>query len=411
MERDIQILRELAKVYHEIAQDEHNEKCIRLHKASNGLKMIRPVVLIDELPWSEMNIDGELTLVCQDPFFKEIEEYMRRTIYKFKHLRADMIVRPYLPVQKVIHLSGIGIDVKDEIIVFQEENNIVSHAYEDQLSSEKDLERLHIPEIRYDKEETKRRFESLGEAVGDILPVRKTGIDFMSQHPWDDAARFRGVTNLLMDLAERPEFCHEMIKKLFDIEHAVNKEYLRLGLYDNDPWDLHCTPILCDDLPTGPDRKEVDDFNMIWGRGMAQIFASVSPGMHEEFDIDYMAKTIGQCGLVYYGCCEPLDRKVDIVEKIPNLRKISVTPWADVNVAAEVIGKRYVVASKPNPASVGVPVLDEKELRKELGEILEACKRNGCSCDIVLKDISTCNQNPKNIFEWERIAMEMVQNF
>ena len=52
------------------------------------------------------------------------------------------------------------------------------------------------------------------------------------------------------------------------------------------------------------------------------------------------------------GCCEPLDRKMDIVEKIPNLRKVSITPWADVNVAAESIGKKYVLAAKPNPASV-----------------------------------------------------------
>ena len=149
----------------------------------------------------------------------------------------------------------------------------------------------------------------------------------------------------------------------------------------------------------------------IWGRGTAQIFASVSKAMHEEFDIEYMKQTVGQCGLVYYGCCEPLDKKIDIVEKIPNLRKIGVTPWADVNVAAEAIGKKYVVSSKPNPAAVGVAMLDKDALKKEIGAILDACKRNSCSCDITLKDISTCSNRPENIFEWEQMVMELVRNY
>ncbi len=133
--------------------------------------------------------------------------------------------------------------------------------------------------------------------------------------------------------------------------------------------------------------------------------------MHDEFDIEYMKKTVGQCGLVYYGCCEPLDKKIDIVEKIPNLRKISITPWADVQIAAEAINTKYVLSAKPNPAFVSEPILDEENLKKELNNILDACKKNNCSCDIVLKDISTCHKRPENIFNWEKVAMDMVKNY
>jgi hypothetical protein len=75
--------------------------------------------------------------------------------------------------------------------------------------------------------------------------------------------------------------------------------------------------------------------------------------MHEEMDIEYQKRIMEPFGLVYYGCCEPLDRKIDIVKKLPHLRKVSVTPWADINVAAEAIGGDYVVSIKPNPANVG----------------------------------------------------------
>jgi len=167
---------------------------------------------------------------------------------------------------------------------------------------------------------------------------------------------------------------------------------------------------MCDELYPDDFTGSHKDFQTIWGRGAAQLFGAVSKEIHYEFDIMYMIDTIGRCGLTYYGCCEPLDKRIDIVEKIPNLRKISITPWADIQIASEVIGKKYVVASKPNPANVGVSVLNEEALRNEIGKIINACKKNNCSFDIVLKDISTCGNRPQNIFDWERIVMEMVCN-
>lgn len=131
--------------------------------------------------------------------------------------------------------------------------------------------------------------------------------------------------------------------------------------------------------------------------------------MHDEFDIQYMKRAMEPFGLVYYGCCEPLDKKIHIVEQLPHLRKISITPWANVDSAAEQIGSRYVLAAKPNPACMADSSLDEDAARKELRRIVSACKRNGCSCDIVLKDITTVCRRPQNLFRWQEIAMEEVQ--
>ena len=124
-----------------------------------------------------------------------------------------------------------------------------------------------------------------------------------------------------------------------------------------------------------------------------------------------MKKAMEPFGLVYYGCCEPLHNMIDIVEQIPNLRKITVTPWADVDIAAENIGKKYVIAHKPSPSNVAVDHMDEETVRKELTRAIDACYRNGCSFDMVLKDISTVNYNPQNLVRWERLAMDLVQNY
>ena len=96
--------------------------------------------------------------------------------------------------------------------------------------------------------------------------------------------------------------------------------------------------------------------------------------------------------------------------KMKNLRKISITPWADVNLAAEVMGNEYVVSAKPNPAHVSAG-FDEGVIRKELKEIVDAVRKNGGSCDIVLKDISTVAGKPEHLIKWIQIATETVNDY
>ncbi|MEG1427472.1 MAG: hypothetical protein RSC76_07260 [Oscillospiraceae bacterium] len=410
MLKELETLRQLAKEFSEAANAPRNEERKKLHRASNDLHMIRPVVQIDELPWNEMTLGSELTPVCTDPLLRETEMYLRKKLFQFRNFPADMILKPYLPVAKCIEHSSIGVGVLEETVSTNDRNHIISHEYEDQFAEDDSIAKLQDVRVSYNKEETIRRYEVLGSALGDILPIKLTGIDYVSVVTWDDIARYRGVTPLLMDLVERPEFCHALVNRLTEIREGEIAQYEALDLFENDPDSLHCTPILTEDLPKAEPGKTMTRKN-VWGRGTAQIFASVSKAMHEEFDINYMKRTIGTCGLSYYGCCEPLDKKMDIVEKIPNLRKVSITPWANVDIAAEAIGKKYVLASKPNPASVAVAALDKDELKREMSRILQACKRNSCSVDITLKDISTCGFRPANIFEWEKIVMDMVQNY
>lgn len=408
MHQDEIILRKLAREYAIAAADERNWENRRLHTAVNDLKMIRPVVLISEIPFHELNFDGSLTLQCQDPVLRSAEEFLRKQLFQWKYFPADMILPPYLPVQKIMHSTGNGWTVSEEILATDSKNHIVSHEYHDLLEDESALEQFHLPVVTYDKEATMARYEHIANAIGDILPVRLVG--YSSYTPvWDDIARYRGVTPLLIDLVERPEYTHQIVSKMTEYYISLSEQMEALGLYELDPLEIHCTSALNSTLPGEYDGENVKR-SQIWGRGMAQIFASVSKDMHEEFDIDYMKKIMEPFGLVYYGCCEPLDKKIDIVEKLPHLRKISITPWADIDNAAEVIGNRYVIANKPNPSSVAGK-LDEDALRAEISRILGACKRNGCSFDMVLKDISSAGYDVNNLIRWEQIVMEMVRNY
>ena len=297
MNQDVKILRKLAYEYLVASQDPRNSQNRILHTAVNDKKMIRPVVLINEVPFPELNFDGSLTLQCSDPILRSAEDFLRKKLFQWKYFPADMILPPYLPVEKAMKSTGIGISVEEETLATDQENWIVSHEYHDQLSTEEDLEKLHPPVISYDHEDTMMRYNRIANAIGDILPVRITGHNCYTSM-WDEISAYRGVTNLLIDLAERPEFSHQIVSRLTEFEISRLEQMEELGLFDIDPLEIHCTCALNSDLPGDYDGGKVKR-SQIWGRGMAQIFASVSKEMHEEFDIQYMKKVMEPFGLVY----------------------------------------------------------------------------------------------------------------
>jgi hypothetical protein len=113
----------------------------------------------------------------------------------------------------------------------------------------------------------------------------------------------------------------------------------------------------------------------------------------------------------YYGCCEPLHKKIDILKKLPNLRKISMSPFIDIHEAAESIGDRYVFSFKPFSPILATKSWDPGAARKELEEKLEVTQRSNCRVEVIMKDICTVKYEPKRLWEWLDIASEVTANY
>jgi len=84
----------------------------RLWIKLNHLHMERPMLLIDQIPWNEMDVDGSLKCVVQDPYWRNVEWELRTTLYKFRHMPADMVINPYVCLPRPIHQSGWGIEAQ-----------------------------------------------------------------------------------------------------------------------------------------------------------------------------------------------------------------------------------------------------------------------------------------------------------
>jgi hypothetical protein len=143
-----------------------------------------------------------------------------------------------------------------------------------------------------------------------------------------------------------------------------------------------------------------------WGCSNAQIFSEVSPEMHWEFALKHDIPWLERWGLNYYGCCEPLDGKIELLKRIPNLRKVSMSPWINVDRAVKAIEDKYVFSYKPNPAFLAEDNWRPEIVEKQLQEVLDKAK--GCHVEIILKDISTVRHQPQRLKQWHDLCMELL---
>jgi hypothetical protein len=225
---------------------------------------------------------------------------------------------------------------------------------------------------------------------------------------WDPIAQFKGVENALYALADEPDFVHRMISRMMLSFTSMLDQLEDQGLLCETrlQTQIHCTGAYTDDLPALFYSSAKPRCKDLWRAGLAQMLGTVSPAMHKEFELDYVNPIFERFGLVYYGCCEPLDRKLDIITKIPNLRKVSMSPWTEAERGAEGLGSGFVFSSKPNPAFLAATALDEDFIKAELAKIKSACARYNCPLEFIQKDISTVKNEPERLFRWAKIAME-----
>ena len=133
--------------------------------------------------------------------------------------------------------------------------------------------------------------------------------------------------------------------------------------------------------------------------------------MHWEFALKHDLRWLSRWGLTYYGCCEPLDRKIDILRRIPNLRKISVSPWCNTRAGGRARSARdYVISRKPSPAILAEDDWHPERARQDLREFLDKAG-GGCHVELIMKDISTVRYQPQRLWEWAAIASEVAEEF
>lgn len=404
--KDRETLRRLAGETAEIAALPVHARTAAEWTRLNKLQPGRPLVWINEIPWWQMDVDGELALHCEDEFCREVESAMRKTLYQWRHLPADMVVEDVFHLAPVLHDTGFGIrPVTDRVTA----DTLPSKHFQPQIHEMSDVDKIAFPEVTLDRAETDRRFELLDDAFRGLLRVHRRGVAHQWFAPWDALIQWYGVQEAMLDLALRPELVHAAMQRLVDAFLHRLRQYEALNLLDFTHGNLRIGSGglgYTDELPQpdcDPGRVRTVDQ---WGCATAQIFSEVSPEMHEEFALRYERRWLERFGLVYYGCCEPLHRKMQVLNSIGNLRKVSMNYRIDAGMAAESVGNRYVFSYKPNPAFLAREHWDVEAVKRDLRGVLQQTR--GCVVEIILKDISTVAHQPRRLWEWEQAAMSVA---
>jgi len=405
--QDREIIRELAAQVGEIAALPVQEEKRELWRRLNGLEPDRPMVTIDQVCWNEMEVGDELTLRCADQECRDYENRLRQILFQWKHFPVDMVVEPFIRMHKAIHNTGFGINVEEETAVTDPTNSVVGHKFVNQFQTMDDLEKVKEPRISHDQAETDRRVAVAHELFDGLLEVRPDGAD-MYLSLWDPISTWMGVENALYTIVDQPELMHGLVGRMTDGYLSALDQLEEQGLLCGPQSLVHCTGAFTDDLPAegyDPDRVRTKD---LWTFGLAQMFSTVSPAMFKEYEVDYVSRICERFGLVYYGCCDPLDQKMDEVRMIPNVRKVSMSPWVDEERGAAEIGGEFVYSRKPTPALLAEERFDSVRVREHLQASVDVCEKHGCPLELILKDISTVRYEPERLFQWAEIAMDAV---
>ncbi len=405
--RDREILRAAAgKIAEAAASDimaERRERWRRLNDleaaADDPLLLIYP-----EGSWRE--VDTHLELMCDGEIARAFERALKRDWYHHCHFGDDFVLNPWWETPYFVTDSGLGV----EIVHHRTAEATGSWKAEPPLKNlAEDCKHLRFREVNLDRETTEQWFAAADEAFGDLLEIRRRADFFWSAGLTHRVIDLVGLEEFMLLMFDDPENLHGLMRFLMEEQRHYMRQLEALGIVytNNGAWHVGSGDLgFTSALPALRDGEKAKGFRNSWGLLESQETVGVSPEMFGEFIWPYQRELAKEFGLLYYGCCEPVEKRFAWVREAENLRAVSVSPWSDVRQCAELYGENYVLCCKPNPGFMCVDFC-EAAIRKSVREIVEAAGHLNTA--IIAKDLHTVSNDMTRYARWTQIAREEIK--
>lgn len=411
--KEITVLRDLAKQYADIAVEPVQEERRQLWRQHFSLKKTRPPILITyglHNVWCR-EVFSKNNMVCHDPFWRRYERWLRMEIFHYL-IGDDHICEPWIPQFAVVKakrgIYGEAWNMGPEYLRTGDIGG--SFKWKSPISTWEQMEDLKPPNHEIDEAATRENYERLGDAIGDILEIDIVRSPVLTHFAGDvstTVTALRGLEQLMLDMYDAPDQLRELLARLRDgilknqdqAEHAgdfsLTSQHNQAMTYAEELEPLK---------PNSGSRQRND----LWGFFAAQEYALISPAFHDEFLLKYQMPIMANYGLVHYGCCEDLTGKIDMLRQVPNLRSIAVTPRADVRNSAEQIGKDYVLSWRPNPADMVCLNWDPDRVKQIISDGAQTCQDS--IYHIHLKDVETVQGEPERLQKWTELIRTALES-
>ena len=410
-ESEVAYLRRQAELYARYASEPVMNERSELWYAHNRLESDRPVIVVEN---SSFNDDFLPPAVCTSEFGRYVEKLLVNEIWNYEKISDDKVIPPYLSLSMPFSLMPFGRkrkvryskDSQGREIGFQ-----TTHLIRD---LEKDLLSLAPSEISVDTEAVNGLREAVERILGDILPVRvKNEFLNWSVSPTIKVVELMGMEAMMYAMYDSPDALHALMRFITADTLRILRWMESEGLLSPNNGNDYAgsgSYGFTDELPRADRRAgaalQTQD---LWGNLNSQESVGISPEMFGTFIFPYYRELAGQFGLLYYGCCEPVhDVWQEYLSTLPNLRKVSVSPWCDQKLMGEYLrGSSTIFSRKPSPNFIGVGrELDEKGFTEHITETLEAAK--GTTLEIIFRDIYTLEGNIEKPGKAVRIIRELI---
>lgn len=401
--KDKDILRRLATKVACLSNRPIEEEKRKLWYEHNSFKPVRPLVFCDpENGWNEIITKDQIE--CGGELAQRWEMVLRKEIFWGELMLDDKVIEPYFDVGYTYIESNWGFNP-----IMHGGNDGGSYVWEAPIKEYSDIDKVHFPVINIDYKATQKTLEVASDTFGDLIKVRKTGVWWWSLGMTFTLALLRGLGTMMIDMIDNPKLIHRLMKILS--EGTLEKLNF---LQKNGLLSLNIDRYVgsggfgyTGELPAkGFNDSKVRTIDL-WGFAESQETVGISPSMFEEFIFEYQLPILKLFGLNCYGCCEPLEKRWNIIKKIPNLRRVSVSSWANFEQMGQNLQNDCVYSLKMKPTDLAAAVMDEDVARKRIRDVLNITK--GCIIEIIMKDNHTIGKNPKNVIRWTKIAREEAE--
>lgn len=355
---------------------------------------------------------------CKSDYGRHLERMLLRHIRHHEILDDDHVCPSTLDMGWHVWGDEFGINIPVQRVK-DSEGYVTGYHLDHPI---KDLDRDGYAMVKpatfgVDREGTAAEKAFLEETFGDILPVtlrsgtygncyltqrllRLMSQDVMFMAIYDCPDKLRALLGLLRDNAKRMSLWAE-------------KEGLLVLNNEN-----QCTCGTCFNFttllpkrPVAPGQVKLKD---MWGSMDSQETVGVSPQVFHDLFFPYYADLAEMFGLVYWGCCEPADPIWESsLSKLPNLKAVSISRWANQAFMAEALdGTGIVFSRKPNPNLLGLDVtLDEEAWAREIRSTLELTSKRNIPTEFVVRDVYTMHRNLGKARRAVEIARREIDRF
>jgi hypothetical protein len=316
-------------------------------------------------------------LECEDEESRRLEARLLHAIVSYETIDDDRII----PNRFVIDWAAAVSSYCDELeFTHAEDRSGGSFGYQSNRpirDIDRDFGKLKKRTATVDRELTKRRAELAEEVFRGLLPV-EIGLpsSLYSDGIANKAVQLMGMENLYLNMAMNPNGVHRLFTALAEDNLALGKweEDNRLLTLNNDGNQGYCSgssqysdEIPGREIPAGNPLRSEDRYGYL----EAQEAVGMSPDMFSEFLMPHFQKMSEKFKLMKYGCCEGVHDLIPHLQKLHGLRKVSVTPWCDLEKLADRCDKNIIWSRKPTPLKLCDTIFDPAEFTAHLNETTE----------------------------------------